>query len=112
MLKLLAVITLAIALTTPAFAKHEGIEVLADKVEFSSGVCAFKDTEFKFFAKDFALAPESLVDKYEQCVLFANDPRLSPLWLLLLNDNGEPKEVIEWMDSELYKTVWRTGLQI
>lgn len=109
--RLIIVVILTIA-TTPAFAKHEAIEVLADKIEFSSGICAFKGSEFKFFAKDFALAPESLVDKYEQCKVFVGDATLNPIWLLLLDEDGEPKEVIEWRESGLYKTVWRTGLQI
>ncbi len=109
---ILAVLFLQFFIFPKAHASHERIEVLADKTPASSGICGFKNKQLAFFAAGNVLAPKSQIDQLENCVMFSYQGRINPLWFLILNKDNEPQEVIEWEDPAIFRSVWRTGLQI
>ncbi len=100
--------------TTSSIQAADPKEILAGKQLFSVGVCGFKGQEFKAFAGEILLAPKSAIDRFENCALFVRDRTMDPAWIVLLNDDGQPKEIILWQDPNVFEVIYRKvkGIEI
>ncbi len=87
-------------------------EILGGKQLFGVGVCGFKGQEFKAFAGEVLVAPKNTIDRFENCALFVAGRSMNPAWIVLLNDKGEPKEIIKWEDPNVFERLWTTGVSI
>ncbi|MBI4085454.1 MAG: hypothetical protein HY432_03055 [Candidatus Liptonbacteria bacterium] len=72
------------------------------------GWCLFEKGEFRIFVEGAYLAPHGSFAR-EFCYVIAreDDKSENPLWLLLLDDQSAPKEIIQWTDPAEYKSVWK-----
>ena len=107
--RLLLVVILCFGATASAGTLEE---TLKGKQLFGVGVCGFKGQEFKAFAGEVLLAPKSAIDSFKSCAMFVRDRTMNPAWLVLLNDKGEPEEIIEWQDPAKFERVWIKGVDI
>ena len=87
-------------------------EIIRGKQLFGVGVCGFKGQEFKAFAGEVLLAPESAIDRFENCALFVQDRTMNPVWIVLFDEKGQPKEIIQWSDPATFERLWITGFSI
>ena len=113
--KVLVAIILLFAISGGYEARAENLEeILKNKVPVAQGRCYFKGENFLAFAEGTWMSPKGFMNRVERCFVFAQVPKIDPVWLVLLGRRGFPKEVIKWDDSftgtsDEFTSVWKPG---
>lgn len=113
--KVLIVILLLFAIGGRNEAKAENLkDILDGKIPLEQGRCYFKGGKFLAFASGTWMSSKGFMDRIEGCFVFAESmtPISNPVWLVLLDRKGFPKEVIKWENSLAgspgeFSSVWK-----
>lgn len=83
-------------------------EMLKDKVPVAQGTCLWAEKNFIFVDGNYVAVKSAFLAL--PCILFVKDNKLNPVWLVLYDKHGEYTEVIEWIDPDIFRSVWRKAI--